>query len=327
MIYSRPGHVRLGFTPGGELMRFSKIMSLCFVAVLACASVLMAAEVNWQPMDFQSASARARQEGKLVYIFVEGSNCPPCESFKFSHLNDEVYSDFINTAFVPIRAHEGYPEGKAFLQSLRLNHGAVPRFYVLTPEGRGVSMSVGMVSAPPIGAVDVLKMATGNPLPVNQNSMAQLGQRIRSYTANQRSAGSLYADGTNREVAYAAIEAWSWALAGRLDEAERAWGREWAGRLGDQDLRYKYVNFWSKWNRNGDAALQVAQEYQRSSPSDPAGGYLMGMALAANGRYEEALRIGENLMGMDPSNSAIQREVDKWRSMAGMSSGSMLYYR
>lgn len=308
-------------------MRFTKTVSLCFVAVLALVSIVRAADVRWQAADFPSASARASQEGKLIYIFVEGSNCPPCESFKFSHLNDQVFTDFINSLFVPIRVHEGQAEGKQFLQSLRLNHGAVPRFYVLTPEGRGVSMSIGMVSAPPIGAVDVLKMATGNPLPVNQSAAAQLAQRIRGFVSSQRASGALYPDGTNRDIAYAAIEAWSWALAGRIDEAERAWGPEWVNRLNDQDLRYKYVNFWTRWNKNANGALQAAQEYQRNSPADPAGSYLMGMALAANGRYEEAMRIGENLINVDPSNTAVQREVDKWRSMAGMSSGSMLYYR
>ncbi len=308
-------------------MRLFAKISLVAAFAAAC-SAAAAAEVNWQPRDFQAAAARAQQEGKLIYIFVEGSNCPPCDSFKFSHLNDPVFADFINSLFIPIRAHEGHADGSAFLQSLRLVHGAVPRFYVLSPEGRGVSMSIGAVNAAPSGAIDMMKMATGRDLPVNRDAARQVAQRIRAFAAGQRQAGALYPDGTDRDAAIAAVEAWAWALAGRLDEAERAWGREWADAMQDQELRYAYVNFWAKWSRNPEGALRAAQRYQAGvSPADPSGPYIMGMALAANGRYEEAVRLGENLMSAYPDNTAIQNEVEKWRHAAGMTSGTMLYRR
>lgn len=309
-------------------MRLSTKLSLVVAFTFACSAAISAAEVNWQPQDFQSASARAQQEGKLIYIFVEGSNCPPCDSFKFSHLQDPVFADFINSLFIPIRAHEGQADGRAFLQSLKLVHGAVPRFYVLSPEGRGVSMSIGAVNTAPFGAIDMMKMATGQDLPINRSAAEQVAQRIRSFIIGQRQSGGLYPAGSDREAAMVAVEAWAWALAGRLDEAERAWGAEWADRMQDQELRYAYVNFWTKWNRNAEGALRAAQRYQGSvSSADPSGPYLMGMALAANGRYEEAVRIGENLMNAYPDNTAIQKEVEKWRNAAGMSSGTMLYYR
>jgi hypothetical protein len=305
-------------------MRLLTTVSLIIAFTAACS----AAEVNWHPQDFQAAAQRAQQEGKLIYIFVEGSNCPPCDSFKFSHLNDPVFTDFINSLFIPIRAHEGQPDGSAFLQSLRLVHGAVPRFYVLSPEGRGVSMSIGAVTVPPSGAIDMMKMATGRDLPVNRAAAEQVAQRIRAFAAGQRQAGALSPDGSDRDAAIAAVEAWAWALGGRLDEAERAWGGEWADRMQDQELRYAYVNFWAKWNRNPAGALRAAQLYQASvSAAAPSGPYLLGMALAANGRYEEAIHLGETLMNMYPDNTAIQNEIDRWRNAAGMSRGSMLYSR
>lgn len=278
-----------------------------------CASAASAAEVAWQPLDFQNASARARQEGKLIYVFVEGDNCPPCDSFKFSHLGDPVFIDFINSLFVPIRVHEGRPEGSAFLQSMRLVHGAVPRFYVLSPEGRGVSMSIGTVNAAPAGAIDVLKMAVGKQLPVNPAAAQAVADRVRRY----RASGALYDDGTGRDAAVAAVEAWAWALAGRIDEAERAWGGGWAGRMRDPELLYSYVNFWCKWGRNAGGALAAAEAYRNSvSPSDPSAPYLLGMALAANGRYDEAIRLGEDLIRAYPENTAIVNEVEIWRTRA-----------
>lgn len=294
-------------------------LSWLLAAFFCCFATLFAAEVNWQPHDFQAASARAGREGKLIYIFVEGDNCPPCDSFKFSHLADPVFVDFINSLFVPVRVHEGRPEGSAFLQSLRLVHGAVPRFYVLSPEGRGVSMSIGTVNAAPSGAVDMLKMAVGKALPVNPGAAQGVAGRVRAYAAAQRAAGALYDDGTGRDAAVAAVEAWAWALAGRLDEAERAWGREWADRMQDQELRYAYVNFWCKWKRNPEGALAAAQSYHRDAgPSDPSGPYILAVALAANGRYEEAIRLGENLMNAYPDNTAIVNEVEMWRSAVAL---------
>lgn len=294
-------------------------MRLFRISVLFCATLLSglvsaaASEVNWQQPDFQSAMAKAQREGKLIYIFVEGNNCPPCDSFKFSHLSDPVFADFVNTLFVPIRCHEGNPTDRAFLETLKLVHSAVPRFYILSADGHAVSMSIGMVSAPPMGPVDTLKMAVGRELPVNRNAAAQLAQRIRAYTDQQRRAGALYDDGSMRHIGIAAMEAWAWALAGRIDEAERTWGPTWANQLQDQEVRYSYVKFWVEWNRNQQGALTAAEDYYRADPADPAGAYLMGIALEANGRFDEALRILENLVQANPGNTALEKEVNRVR--------------
>ncbi len=228
-----------------------RLRTLLIPLLLLCAARANALDVHWHPLDIPAAMAKAQAEQKLLYIFVEGDNCPPCDSFKFSHLSDPVFADFVNTLFVPLRLHEGNPDHRALLQTLRLTHGAVPRFYTLTSQGRGVSMSIGMVPAAPMGAVEVLHMAAGHPLPVNRAAAAQLASRIRAYAARERAAGRLYPDGSNRDAGIAAVEAWAWALAGRLDEAERAWGGEWRPLLANApDLLQAHADFWSKWSQN-----------------------------------------------------------------------------
>ncbi len=230
------------------MRRHAPTSFLLLALLVAAALPARALDVQWQPPDIQAAMAKARAEQKLLYIFVEGDNCPPCDSFKFSHLSDPVFADFVNTLFVPLRMHEGNPQHRAILEALRLTHGAVPRFYVLTAEGRGVSMSIGTVPAAPMGAVEVLHMAAGHALPVNRAAAAQLAARIRAYAAGERAAGRLYPDGSNRHVGIAAVEACAWALAGRLDEADRAWGRQWAEELAAApDLFRAHADFWSKW--------------------------------------------------------------------------------
>lgn len=294
-------------------MRQLKIL-LSVMAVLALAAHAGSAEVQWQPQDFQAAAAKAQAEGKLVYIFVEGDNCPPCDAFKASHLNDPAFADFVNTAYVPIRVHEGDPAGKSFLESMRLIHAAVPRFYTLTPEGRGVSMSIGMVSAPPMGAVDVLKLAFGRELPVNREAAAALAGRIRTHAASQRANGTTYPDNPLRHIGLAILEAQAWAFAGRLDEAEKAWGAHWAEQLADQEIRAMYIVFWTRWNRNAPGVLAAAQAFRGASPDDPAGSMFMALGLAANGRFADAVREGEAYLAVDANNAGFRQQVDSWRN-------------
>lgn len=292
--------------------------TLLFTVLLCLSSLAAAAEVQWQAQDFQAAAAKASAEGKLVYIFVEGDHCPPCDAFKASHLNDPAFIDFVNAVYVPIRVHEGDPAGRAFLESMRLVHAAVPRFYTMTPEGRGVSMSIGMVSAPPMGAVDVLKLAFGRELPVNREAAAALAGRLRSHAANQRATGQAgTADNPLRYMGLAILEAQAWAFAGRLDEAENAWGAPWAEQLVDQDIRALYITFWVRWNRNAQGSIKAAQAFHNASPDDPAGRMFLAMAFASGGNYAEAVREGEAFLSAVPDNAQFRQQVDAWRAQGG----------
>lgn len=291
-------------------------IAYCIVGLALCIGAAFSAEVQWQPLDIQRALAKAGAEGKLVYVFVEGDNCPPCDAFKASHLSDPAYIDFVNTVYVPIRVHTGDPAGAEFLESLRLTHAAVPRFYVLAPDGSGVSMSIGIVAAPPMNPAEVLKLAMGRELPVSRENAAGLASRIRAHAASQRAAGALYADNPLRHIGVAILEAEAWALAGRYDEAERAFGPEWPGQLVSQEIRDWYVNFWLAANRNLAGALAAAQAYVDANSDDPNGNWLMGRALAANGRYAEAVRQGEIAVRFDPENHRVAALVDEWRARA-----------
>lgn len=298
---------------GGALARCAASLMIG----LAVAASALAGEVNWQPLDFAAASRKAGQEGKLVYVVVEGDNCPPCDAFKASHFSDPAYIDFVNTLYVPLKAHQSDPDGRAFLESLKLVHAAVPRFYVLTAEGRGVSMSIGMVMAPPMGAADVLKLAMGRELPVDRNAAAALGGRLRAHAASQRASGALYPDNPLRYLGVAVLEAQAWALAGRLDEAEKAFGAEWATQLADQEVREWYINFWLAWNRNAKGALEAAKQFRAVSPDLPAGAWLQARASAANGMFDEAVRLGEEFRNANPGVPRIGEIIAEWRDKAG----------
>ena len=283
-------------------------------ALVIYASAIFSAEVDWQPLDFPAAMRKAEAERKLIYILVEGDDCPPCDAFMTSHLADPAFIDFINTIYVPLRAHESDANGKEFLESLRLIHAAVPRFYALSHDGRGVSMSIGMVAAPPMGAAEVLKLALGRELRVDKERAADLAGRIRSHAASQRAAGNSYPDNPLRYLGLAILESQAWALAGRLDEAEKAFGAPWANQLADQEIHRWYISFWLSWHRNLPGTLEAARAFRRTSPDDPTGHLLMGVTLAANGRFAEAVKEGETYLSFDPGNSWMTEEVKKWKS-------------
>lgn len=287
------------------------------LALLLFTNMALAAEVQWQPQDMKAAMAKAQAEGKLIYIFVEGDNCPPCDAFKASHLADPAYVDFVNNMYVPIRVHAGKQADDEFLSNLRLTHAAVPRFYVLSPDGKGLSMSIGMVSAPPMGAGEVLRLADGRELPVNRERAAGLAARLRSHIASQRAAGTLYPDNPLRLLGVSILETEAWALAGRLDEAEKSFGKAWAGQLVDQEIRDWYVNFWLAWKHNLPGALEAAEAYRATNTDDPNGHWLVARALAANGRYRDAVKEGDALLAADPSNQRVAEQVEAWKKLAG----------
>jgi hypothetical protein len=256
----------------------------------------------------EAVRRQAREEGKLIYVFVEGDNCPPCDRFKETHLGDPAYADFVNTLYVPVRVHEDDPAGQSFLDRLRLRHGAVPRFYVLTAEGAGLSMAVGMPAAPPMGAAEALGMAQGKELPVARAAAAALAGRLRAHAAARPGEAPL------RRLGLAILEAQAWALALRLDEAEKAFGPDWAGRLSDPEIQRWYVEFWLAWRRNLPAALSEALAWRAADPENPAAALSLGKALAANSRFREAAQAGDAYLSLAPADPAgAAREIDSWR--------------
>ena len=299
-------------------IRKQSIKTIAIVASVMLLAMLntRGAEVNWQKADFAAASALAKQEGKLIHIVVEGENCPPCEAYKATHLKDPAYIDFINSLFVNIKLHEANPADKEFLNQLNLKQPVVPRFYVLDANGAGVSMFMGLIEAPPMEPASVLMNAAGRELPVDKEKAKQVAERLRAHIQSFKAAGGISASNPFRLAGLSALEAQAWALAGKLDEAEKAFGAEWAGQLNPFDLGTWYASFWIGWKRNLPAALKVAEEQYKMTGNSPNSGMLLARAYALNQKWREAVKVGEEVLAARPNDQRLQKAVESWRAQA-----------
>lgn len=294
--------------------------------LLSPAASIAAAEVQWQPLDFGAAGAKAAAESKLIYVFIEGDNCPPCDEFKKTHVPDPAFIDFVNTFYVPIKVHEGNPEGDAFISMLHMRtESVVPRFYVFSPDGRGLSTYVGLVvvspegkdMAPPMGAAYVLKNVMGKDLPIDKAAAAATAGRLTQSARSLLATKGTQANQPARYLGVAVLATTAWALAGRLDEAERVLGAPWAEHLLYQEIREWYIEFWLAWGRNLPGALTAAKAYHAVDAADQNGIYMLAKALAANGDFAGAAREGEKLVVQNPDNQFLLDLVGGWRRQAG----------
>ena len=135
-----------------------------------------------------------------------------------------------------------------------------------------------------------------------------LAGRLRAHAAARPG------EAPTRRLGLAILEAQSWALAGRLEEAEKAFGSAWAGQFPDSETRRWYVDFWLAWRRNLRSALSEAEIWRMEEPENYAAALTLGRALAANDRFREAVQAGDVYFALapdDPSRAA--KEIDSWR--------------
>ena len=73
-------------------------MKHLFLILLFVSSLL---SFDWAD-DYDEALVKAKQENKIVYVFIGTANCPFCNKLKETTLSDKSVIDAINKDFVPI---------------------------------------------------------------------------------------------------------------------------------------------------------------------------------------------------------------------------------
>lgn len=93
--------------------------TLCFILALFAVSQVSAAEGEWFT-DFAKAEAKARKEGKMLFLEFTGSDwCPPCKALHKNVLSTKEFLDFAKDRLVllevdfPIRKKQSDEQKKA----------------------------------------------------------------------------------------------------------------------------------------------------------------------------------------------------------------------
>ncbi len=98
---------------------------------------LFGADIDW-PSDYKAALQEAKQENKLVYIFITSDSCRWCRKFEATTLQDEGIKKRLQKEFVSIhmsRDQVKIPE--------QFKTAPVPRHYFVDADGKILYSSLG----------------------------------------------------------------------------------------------------------------------------------------------------------------------------------------
>lgn len=117
--------------------RFSSLV-YSLLSVFLLSSTLQGVELDWEH-DFHRALLDARQEHKIVYLFIGADKCRYCKKFKKMTLSKPEVIERMKKDFVLLymsRDQHKIPDGFELY--------GVPRHYFLTPEGKIIRTEQGI---------------------------------------------------------------------------------------------------------------------------------------------------------------------------------------
>ncbi|MBA1433389.1 MAG: thioredoxin family protein [Epsilonproteobacteria bacterium] len=107
------------------------------VTMILLAVTLMATEIKWLD-NYNTAMQKAKQENKLIYIFISSSTCGWCDKFEKTTLQDENVKKRLQREFVSVhlvREFDDVPQ--------KFATSPVPRHYFTDSKGEILYNSLG----------------------------------------------------------------------------------------------------------------------------------------------------------------------------------------
>lgn len=106
---------------------------LIFLLTLALAAATVQAQVKFETRSTDAVRALAERQGKLVFIDLYASWCPPCRMMEKQVFSREDVGRFMEERFVCAKYDTDKSVGRELLQ--RYGEGAVPTFLIFDTSG------------------------------------------------------------------------------------------------------------------------------------------------------------------------------------------------
>lgn len=121
----------------GIVQRLPTMRKLCFVFFLfSCFSAYaQTTGISFQEKTFAAAQAKAKQQGKKVFVEIFLNGCPHCEAIE-PILKDPQAGVFYNAQFVSLRLEANSPESKKLQKEKKLTYPEFPLFLFFGNDGR-----------------------------------------------------------------------------------------------------------------------------------------------------------------------------------------------
>ncbi len=131
-------------------LKFAKTMSMILFAFVVLGSMQASAEgINWKT--YEEGMAKAKAEGKKVYINFHADWCYYCKVMKQKTFTDKTLAAYLNEKFVAIRIDT--EKEKKLARDFRVR--GLPTNWFLEPDGSRIGMKAGYLT--PTQLMDNLK--------------------------------------------------------------------------------------------------------------------------------------------------------------------------
>lgn len=118
---------------------------ILFLLLFAAASVAASAQVQFVGGSTDAVRDQAVKSGKLVFIDLYATWCPPCRLMNKAVFSRDDVGEFLSERFVSAKYDIEEPTGKALLA--RYGSGAIPLYLVFTTEGELLGKIQGAAAA------------------------------------------------------------------------------------------------------------------------------------------------------------------------------------
>lgn len=104
-----------------------------FTLLFALAAWTAQAQVRFETKSTDAIHEMAVREGKMVFIDLFASWCPPCRTMDKQVFSRSDVAEFLHARFIPVKYDVDQPTGKALMK--KYDASGIPTYLIFTSEG------------------------------------------------------------------------------------------------------------------------------------------------------------------------------------------------